>query len=93
MARVRIEIVSSETGAHELRGSVSLEDRPLAGAEHSDSVGPFSFSTRLNCRAISSRARSHDTGWNCPSLANSPSFTRISGCVSRSAPYMILERK
>ena len=32
--------------------------------------GPFSFSTRLNCRAISSKARSQDTGWNSPSLAN-----------------------
>ena len=55
--------------------------------------GPFSFSTRLNCRAISSKARSHETGWNSPSLANCPFLMRISGWVSRSAPYMIFDRK
>jgi hypothetical protein len=55
--------------------------------------GPFSFRTRLNCRAISSKARSHDTGWNSPSLAKCPFFMRSKGWVSRSAPYMILERK
>ena len=33
-------------------------------------VGPFSFSTRFHCRAISSKAWSQETGWNSPSLAN-----------------------
>src|SRR4051812_17711444 len=33
-------------------------------------VGPFSFSTRFHCRAISSKAWSHETGWNSPSLAS-----------------------
>ena len=55
--------------------------------------GPFSFSTRLNCRAISSKAWSQETGWNSPSFANWPFLMRMSGWVSRSLPYMILERK
>ena len=56
-------------------------------------VGPFSFSTRLNCPAISSNARSHETGANSPFLSYLPSFMRSSGVVSRSAPYMIFDRK
>ena len=32
-------------------------------------VGPFSFSTRFHCAAISSNARSHDTGANSPFLS------------------------
>ena len=56
-------------------------------------VGPLSFSTRLNCSAITSKAWSHDTGSNSPSLAYLPFFMRSSGVVSRSSPYMILDRK
>ena len=56
-------------------------------------VGPFSFSTRFHCWAMTSNAWSQLTGWNSPSLWNSPLRMRRSGVVSRSAPYMILERK
>ncbi|MCY1225269.1 hypothetical protein D9M72_374590 [compost metagenome] len=56
-------------------------------------VGPFSFSTRLNWRSISSKARSHVTGANSPFLSYLPFFMRKSGLVSRSCPYMIFDRK
>ncbi|SAL66099.1 hypothetical protein AWB69_07470 [Caballeronia udeis] len=56
-------------------------------------VGPFSFSTRLNCSAIVLKAWSHETGVNSPSFAYLPSFMRSSGVVRRSSPYMIFERK
>ncbi|MNK98891.1 hypothetical protein D3C87_1192690 [compost metagenome] len=56
-------------------------------------VGPFSFSTRLNWAAITSNALSQLTGWNSPFLSYWPFFMRSSGLVSRSCPYMILERK
>ena len=55
-------------------------------------VGPFSFSTRLNCSAITSKAWSHETRSNSPSLAYWPFFMRSSGVVRRSSPYMIFER-
>ena len=55
-------------------------------------VGPFSFSARLNCSAMTSKAVSQETGANSPSLAYLPSFMRSSGVVSRSSPYMIFER-
>ncbi|MCY1308102.1 hypothetical protein D9M68_570850 [compost metagenome] len=55
--------------------------------------GPLSLSTRLNCSAMTSKAWSQDTGANSPSLAYLPSFMRSSGVVSRSLPYMILDRK
>ncbi len=55
-------------------------------------VGPFSFSTRLNCSAMTSKAVSQETRSNSPSLAYLPSFMRSSGVVSRSSPYMIFER-
>ena len=32
-------------------------------------VGPFSFSTRLNCSAMTSNAWSHETGANSPFLS------------------------
>ena len=56
-------------------------------------VGPFSRRTFFHCAAISSNARSHDTGANSPFLSYLPSFMRRSGVVSRSLPYMILDRK
>ncbi len=56
-------------------------------------VGPFSRSAFLNCRSISSKARSQLTGVNVPSLSNLPSFMRSSGLVRRSSPYMIFDRK
>jgi hypothetical protein len=56
-------------------------------------VGPLAFSAALNFSAITSKALSQDTGWNSPSLAYWPSFMRSSGVVSRSSPYMILDRK
>ena len=55
-------------------------------------VGPFSFSTFLNFSAMTSKALSQETGVNSPSLAYWPFFMRSSGVVSRSAPYIILER-
>src|SRR5690606_7127069 len=36
MAGLPLEIVGAEPGAHELRRSVSLKNRPLAGPEHAD---------------------------------------------------------
>ena len=56
-------------------------------------VGPFSFSTAFIFSAIVSKASSHDTGSNSPSLSKTPPRFLISGVVSRSAPYMILDRK
>ena len=55
--------------------------------------GPFSFSTRFHWRAMTSKAWSQLTGWSSAVLSNSPLRMRMSGVVSRSAPYMILERK
>src|SRR5262249_41893212 len=40
-----------------------------------------------------SKASSHDTWVNSPLLSYLPFFLRKSGCVSRSWPYIILERK
>jgi hypothetical protein len=55
--------------------------------------GPLALSAALNLSAITSNACSHETAVNSPSLAKPPSRIRSSGVVSRSAPYMILERK
>ena len=57
------------------------------------------FSSRLcwmaafHFSAMRSKASSQDTGSNWPSLSYLPSFLRSSGWVSRSSPYMILDRK
>ena len=56
-------------------------------------VGPFSRRTRLACAAMTSNASSQEMGVNSPSLAYWPFRMRSSGVVSRSAPYMILDRK
>src|SRR6185503_4781942 len=56
-------------------------------------VGPFSFSTRFHCAAITSNALSHVIGVNSPFLSYLPSVMRRSGVVSRSLPYMIFDRK
>src|SRR4051812_21582216 len=56
-------------------------------------LGPLSLSTALARAAITSKASSHDTGVNSPSLSNTPPFLRSRGVVRRSPPYMILERK
>ena len=56
-------------------------------------VGPFSFSTALARCAMTSNASSQLTGVSSPFLSNTPFFLRSSGVVSRSLPYMILERK
>lgn len=55
--------------------------------------GPFAFSASLNFSAMMSKAASQLTGVNSPFLSYLPSVMRNSGCVRRSAPYMILERK
>ena len=55
--------------------------------------GPLALSAALNFSAMTSNAWSQETGVNSPSLAYAPSVIRSSGVVSRSAPYMILERK
>ncbi len=55
--------------------------------------GPFSLITRFHWLAISSKARSQETGWNSPSLWYSPSRMRSIGVFRRSWPYMILDRK
>src|SRR5215510_999261 len=56
-------------------------------------VGPFLARAALNCCAITSKASSQDTWVNSPFLSYLPLFLRNSGCVRRSCPYMILERK
>src|SRR5215475_4846729 len=56
-------------------------------------VGPFLARAALNCCAITSKASSQDTWVNSPFLSYLPFFLRRSGCVSRSWPYIILERK
>ncbi len=56
-------------------------------------LGPRFFSASLNFSAITSKASSQLTGVNSPSLSNLPPRLRSSGRVSRSVPYMILERK
>src|SRR5262245_59832628 len=56
-------------------------------------VGPFLARAALNCCAITSKASSQDTWVNSPFLSYLPFFLRSSGCVRRSSPYMILERK
>ena len=56
-------------------------------------VGPFSRSTRFQCAAMVSKAWSQETGWSSPSLSKRPLRMRMSGRVSRSAPYMIFDRK
>ena len=55
--------------------------------------GPFSARTFLTLSAMTSKASSQLTGSNSPFLSNCPFVLRISGVVSRSAPYMILDRK
>jgi hypothetical protein len=56
-------------------------------------LGPRFASAALNCWAITSKASSHDTWVNSPFLWYLPSFLRRSGCVRRSWPYIIFERK
>ena len=80
MAGVRIEVV----GAEARRASAWWRHSPRTWSTGPSRTcrprpGPFSFRTRFHCRAISSKAWSHETGWNSPSLANCPSFMRISG--------------
>jgi hypothetical protein len=36
MPRVRIQVVGSEAGAHELGRGIAFEDRPLSRAEHAE---------------------------------------------------------
>src|SRR5262249_5806533 len=56
-------------------------------------VGPRLRSASLNFSAITSKASSHDTWVNSPSLSYLPFFLRSSGWVRRSWPYITLERK
>src|SRR6185312_13635793 len=56
-------------------------------------VGPPFASAALNCCAITSKASSHETWVKSPFLSYLPFFLRRSGCVNRSWPYMIFERK
>ena len=57
-------------------------------------VGPSSLYAFLNCASITSKAFCQLTGSNFPFLSNSPlEFTRKRGCVSLSAPYIILALK
>src|SRR5215510_911951 len=56
-------------------------------------LGPCFASAALNCCAITSKASSHDTWVNSPFLSYLPPFLRRSGCVRRSWPYIIFERK
>src|SRR5262249_59418569 len=51
------------------------------------------LSASLNFSAITSKASSHDTLVNSPSLSYLPPLLRSSGCVRRSWPYFTLERK
>src|SRR5262245_19179272 len=56
-------------------------------------VGPLLLSAALNFSAMMSKASSQLTGVNSPFLSKRPSVLRSSGCVSRSLPYMIFDRK
>ena len=56
-------------------------------------LGPRFFSAALNFSAMTSKASSHDTGVNSPFLSYLPPVLRSIGCVSRSWPYMTLDRK
>src|SRR5215510_5246262 len=56
-------------------------------------LGPRFLSASLNFSAITSKASSHDTLVNSPSLSYLPPLLRSSGCVRRSWPYITLERK
>ena len=55
--------------------------------------GPLAARVAFHFSAMMSKASSQVTGSKSPSLWYSPSRLRSSGVVSRSAPYMILERK
>ena len=93
VAGVGVEIVGAEAGPHQLGRGIALEDRPLARAEHADGGRPFSFSTRFALLGHHVERLVPETGSNSPSLSYAPFFLRISGVVSRSSPYMILDRK
>ena len=41
VARVGVEIVRAEAGAHQLGRGIALKNRPLAGAEHADGCRPL----------------------------------------------------
>src|SRR4029079_16659276 len=56
-------------------------------------VGPPFSSAALHFCAITSQVSSHETWVKSPFLSYLPFFLRRSGCVSRSWPYMIFERK
>src|SRR5262245_5385546 len=56
-------------------------------------LGPPFARALLNCWAITSKASSQETGVNSPFLSYLPFFFRSSGRVSRSWPYVILDRK
>ena len=55
--------------------------------------GPPFLRAALNFSAMTVKASSQETGVKSPALSYLPFFLRSSGCVSRSSPYMILERK
>jgi hypothetical protein len=56
-------------------------------------AGPRFFIAALNFSAMMSKASSHVTGVNSPSLSYLPLVLRSIGCVRRSWPYMILDKK
>ena len=56
-------------------------------------LGPFFLRASFHFSAMMSKAWSQVIGVNSPSLWNLPSFMRSIGWVSRSSPYMILDRK
>ena len=93
VARIGIEIVGAEAGAHQFRRGIALEDRPLPGAEHADRGRALLLQHGSWPAAIVSKASSQLTGVNSPSLANTPFRLRSSGVVRRSPPYMIFDRK
>ena len=56
-------------------------------------LGPRFFSASLNFSAMMSKASSQLTGVNSPFLSYLPPVLRSIGFISRSWPYMILDRK
>ncbi len=56
-------------------------------------VGPFAFSAALNFSAITVKALVPGDGRELAVLSYWPFVLRSIGCVRRSWPYMILERK
>ena len=94
VARVGIEVVGAEAGAHQLGGGVAFPDRPLAGAEHADGGRALLLQHPLRLR------RHHVEGF-VPGDRREFAVLVVDAVLLAQqrlssggrAPYMILERK